>query len=510
MTLDELLLEWSYRSDKGYPSLDSPSDLSILKQILEQLDLPTNEIFKNLEEGTNLNPGELKKSASFGPFSGQPRAEILIKKIEKDEPLILIDGSTIVVNNKEEVIIALRDEIKKAIILKGKDGKITTTSKLKKTVDFGGKEAISSDEKAPTVDTDTKEALVIVMCNVLKEGGNLVPFDKEPYADNFKIINNSTNKFQDIEDKEKAKINQLFNLVGSSTNPLAKLRAVLNNPYSIAVDILKAYPNPRFNRGKIFNEIRTECSRITGLPKDKWNPGDIYLINSEPTLPTDTDSIVPWNELFVNNWGDTDRPLVSISLKEEKYQSGRAKSYLDKFGGKEIFNTSKTVLKAMTDDELKAGIKDYRNQVRKILLKDGFKIDYQGNGWDSFPNTNVRLKAKYGCYKLLSFLLSSDNEASLLGLFAYGLSIDQDLRANPTFFKLVGGNKGELTKKVKYPAGVNAIMAEDEDIVMTDNTTAGDIKITGVILKTDGDRFSEKEETSKTLRSSGEGQIQIT
>ena len=55
MTLDELLLEWSYRSDKGYPSLDSPSDISVLKQILEQLDLPTNKIISKLEEGTNAS-----------------------------------------------------------------------------------------------------------------------------------------------------------------------------------------------------------------------------------------------------------------------------------------------------------------------------------------------------------------------------------------------------------------------------------------------------------------------
>ena len=45
MTLDELLLEWSYRSDKGYPRYGiSPSDISLLKEILEQLDLPTDDI----------------------------------------------------------------------------------------------------------------------------------------------------------------------------------------------------------------------------------------------------------------------------------------------------------------------------------------------------------------------------------------------------------------------------------------------------------------------------------
>ena len=53
MTLDELLLEWSYRSEKGYPSLDSPSDISVLKGILRELKLPEkdiNNLVDSLEE----------------------------------------------------------------------------------------------------------------------------------------------------------------------------------------------------------------------------------------------------------------------------------------------------------------------------------------------------------------------------------------------------------------------------------------------------------------------------
>jgi len=49
MTLDELLLEWSYRSDRGYPSLDNPSDVSVLKKILSELDMPAEEIVDQLE-----------------------------------------------------------------------------------------------------------------------------------------------------------------------------------------------------------------------------------------------------------------------------------------------------------------------------------------------------------------------------------------------------------------------------------------------------------------------------
>ena len=44
MTLDELLLEWSYRSERGYPSTDNPSDVSTLKQILKELKLSEIEI----------------------------------------------------------------------------------------------------------------------------------------------------------------------------------------------------------------------------------------------------------------------------------------------------------------------------------------------------------------------------------------------------------------------------------------------------------------------------------
>ena len=52
MTLNELLVEWSYRTEKGYPDLGNPSDILILEEILESLDLPLEEIIPNLEEGT--------------------------------------------------------------------------------------------------------------------------------------------------------------------------------------------------------------------------------------------------------------------------------------------------------------------------------------------------------------------------------------------------------------------------------------------------------------------------
>jgi len=544
MTLDELLLEWSYRSEKGYPSLDNPSDISLLKEILEELDLPTDDIIDNLETpGTDgmedssvekekenqfslkssssttfatLTPKQIEGTASFGDFTGEKRIDILIRKIQNGEELTLIDGSTFIVDNKDEAIEFLKGPNIKLTVFRNKEGVEMSPfnpSKLAKTIEFGGKPAGSITIDS-SVDTDIKENLVILMYNILKEidDRNLDPFTAESYTNNFKSINNSTTKYQNIEVKSKNKIKNYFNLVGDLETPPNKVLKVLNNPYSIAKSIIKTYPNASFTRGDVFDDIRTVCTIITQLPPDKWNPGDIYLINPTQTLPDlgllETDSIVHWNKLFVNNWGDTDAPLVSISLKEEKYQPGRAKSYLDKFGGKEIFNMGGEELK-YTNKQLKDGIKNYRKKIKDIIKKKGHKYDTTGDGWKSFPSTDKRLREKYGAYKLLNYLLSSDNEATLLGLFTYGLSIDQDLRANPTFFKLIGKDNGGESTMVKYPAGVNADVAEDENIVIDDLTTNGNIKISGVILKTDGDHFIEKEDVSKTLRGSGTGQVQI-
>jgi len=530
MTLDELLWEWSYRSERGYPSLDNPSDVLLLKQILEQLDLPTNEIMSNLDE-VNMPPGQLNAPITQGPFSKAStgsdtipkekgkiitRRELLILKIEKDEELELDNGSTIIVANKGEVLDILKSGNipKTGVPLTGTKGEDTTTSQLKKTHEFGSDRASSGtlDAKDPVVDTDTKEELVIVMCNILKENDSLTNFNNdEDYASNFKIINSSATKYQDVGDKAKKDIIELFETIGGEEKPLSKVKHVLNNPYSIAKEILEAYPNARFERGEVFDMIRMKATQITGLPSDKWNPGDIYIVNSEPNLEDlEDDSIVGWNELFVNTWGDTDKPLVSVSLKEEKHQLGRAKSYLNKYANnKQEFNITAKDLAALSTKELEDGIRNYRNQVRQAIKEEGFKVEYTGDGWEDFPVKESQLKAKYGSYKLLNFLLNKSNKASIVGLFAYGLSIDRDERANPTFFKLVGGNKGTLIKKVKYPAGVNSEMDEDTPITMEDKATNGNIKISGTIIKTDGDDFNEKEDTFKVLRMSGAGQIQI-
>jgi hypothetical protein len=52
MTLNELLVEWSYRTEKGYPDMGNPSDILILKEILEKLELPTDILGEDEPEVT--------------------------------------------------------------------------------------------------------------------------------------------------------------------------------------------------------------------------------------------------------------------------------------------------------------------------------------------------------------------------------------------------------------------------------------------------------------------------
>ena len=88
MTLDELLLEWSYRSERGYPSLDNPSDIFILNQILKELNLPSNEIIEVLKEAGKDNtekPGTdgMEKSPVFDK-PNPPSKDDSRTSVEKD------------------------------------------------------------------------------------------------------------------------------------------------------------------------------------------------------------------------------------------------------------------------------------------------------------------------------------------------------------------------------------------------------------------------------------------
>ena len=63
MTLEELVLEWSYRTRKGYPKLDDPSDILILKSSVNYTGNSSMEIGVRIESENTIS-GEINHTAS--------------------------------------------------------------------------------------------------------------------------------------------------------------------------------------------------------------------------------------------------------------------------------------------------------------------------------------------------------------------------------------------------------------------------------------------------------------
>jgi len=60
VNIDNLVNEWAYRCEKGYPDMDSPSDLRVLKSILKEQGISLSQ-FQEQEEKENEEEGPSKK-----------------------------------------------------------------------------------------------------------------------------------------------------------------------------------------------------------------------------------------------------------------------------------------------------------------------------------------------------------------------------------------------------------------------------------------------------------------
>ena len=126
MTLDELLLEWSYRTKKGYPCLDNPSDIKILKTILERLNIPSEDILDELEDEKTYGnkdgePGVAGMENS--PSEVEPEND---KSFSKEDLILLIKSTSISDQDAAKLAAQIQDletsnPIKKYLELKDND-----------------------------------------------------------------------------------------------------------------------------------------------------------------------------------------------------------------------------------------------------------------------------------------------------------------------------------------------------------------------------------------------------
>jgi len=250
--------------------------------------------------------------------------------------------------------------------------------------------------------------------------------------------------------------------------------------------------------------------QLCKIPADKWNPGDIYIEIKEPKeIPNNLEGL---NGLFVNSWGEKDNDLVSISLKESSSQPGRAKSYFKNFTGEDgslrdqEYNLTKDELE-WDIDTLKQNAQAQQDKFVKAVQGKGIKIS--GDGWDKLPEDEKQLKATYGSFKLINFLLDNskrDNPRdAILDLISYGLSLSG---VNPTFFKLRGNNDGSPSDDpTKFPAGSTTSHNSDPEIV--NSSKAGGFLLKTVINTVQGGEITDTKKYSHRFRTSGGDQISI-
>ena len=87
-TIDKVLLEWSLKTDKGYPDIDDQEDISILESMLGF------DIFEQTYR--TLTWTQLKKKTG-----ATPRVVTLYNLIEKEQPIELITGEKVILKFKE-------------------------------------------------------------------------------------------------------------------------------------------------------------------------------------------------------------------------------------------------------------------------------------------------------------------------------------------------------------------------------------------------------------------------
>jgi hypothetical protein len=475
ITIDNILLEWSYRCKDGIVDINNIEKKAILEQVLNELGIDLNEVESDdlisLLKSSNLTSdfGELDASGNSTiklTFAGIPNRGSQSDTLRKDA----YDAIKQLVDQNDELSnfrkVATGSSLGSAIInYKGKDYKLIVKG--------------TSDETSS--DTDVKEALVSLFY----------------YAD----VNSpfSTNNYE-------ARINQLIELAdngipgeteASSQKVSNYLKAIsgdnktsniifLNQPLSSALTIKSTYPGQKLIRTGLFDTIRSKASLLTGLPADKWNPGDVYIQLKDVSDINSKDNIELINDLFNDNWGDDSKPLVAISLKQADAQGGKAKALLNRYTkAKEDYNLTSDEID-FDEQQFINGIKDLRNKITaKISGNPNIEYDISS---DELKNDVRFLRGKFAALKSVEFLFrqfnSDEVDDAIVALAGFALSLSG---VNPTFFKITGQKSGESGKADVFPRGQNIILynvdGDYDPIKIEDSSTFGGLKINFKIEK---------------------------
>jgi hypothetical protein len=234
----------------------------------------------------------------------------------------------------------------------------------------------------------------------------------------------------------------------------------INDKISVSIAMLGSYSPSNYicDQKYYLKKIKNLGSKVIGLSPDKWNPSDIFLISKktsgaaiignmkkyiekqEPIKDTMDKDITSsgLSSFFVNNWGDQGN-IVGISLKQEKAQAGKAKSYLKTFDNLKEFNLNKNEI-GQPDDF-------YKKRIEIIQKKTEKYCSTFSDIMDSYSPSEKNVKSwqkTYASYKLLNFIIEQKDPTWWEALVLFGASIGT-YGKYPPFFKITGSKKSEAT-----------------------------------------------------------------
>ena len=503
---DKFFKKFSYKFPKGYPDINDAQDVLLLETLLNQL------ILFEFEDSENI-PDDIE----------QIRATINTHPDYKDKV------EAVVMNTKTNVFIyikgvsgtvrAARTAVTKDLQDKGLLPKGEINDDASPYLNTGGYKIYikgAGKDKYAT-NTDQKEGLVVAFYNALttKEWNQ----DKKPFnKDNMSsllsdLISLGDNIYSGLDTTAQGQVKAYFEKFDEESSSSKSAQVVLNDNLSSALRMFENYPEGEVMRGEIFDSIKARAATLTNLKADKVNPGDIFLKVGSITNPTtdevDVTGLEELNKLFVDKWGDK-KGLVAISLKGEKAQAGKAKSFLEKFKPEniegqvpDIYNLSDEEIK-YSDDQFDSAIDQYKKSTLEKIGNSEF-IDYKPG---KNPSTTGRKKFKLAAYKSLNYLfrhLKKEGALTpaqgLVKMTAFGMSITD---VNPTFFKLIGKSSGAIASiPERTPAGATAQLTPGTKITIEDKDSYGGLKIKVSVDILEGSEVYAQYDLELVMRSNG-------
>ena len=474
--LDKFFIKYSYKFDKGYPDMNDEQDVLLLEAILNEIVgkkiILENQDLVSLIKANIKDYGDLTSSGKTTlklTFSDIPSTGNQSKNLRNDayrELESLVD--------KEESLSNYRKET---------GGSSLGSAK----VNFNGKDytlIIKGTPGEDSADTDVKEALVSLFYVTNID----TPFTKENYDERVNQLIPIVEK--GIPGESSNASNKVLIYLKSTDSSKNKYIKFINQPFSSALAIKEAYPGEKLIRDGLFTQAKSLGQQLSGYPSDKHNPGDLFVDLGGANFDN-IETLESLNDLFVDSWGGKTNErgekasFVSISLKQEEAQGGKAKALLQKYTKvKSDYNLSKEEQK-YTPDEFREGIKDLRSKVQS-LVGDNDNIIYnfkEGNLEDK------RVQGKYAALKAIEFLFrifpNQKVDDAVVALAGFALSLTG---VNPTFFKLKGKSDGSPASVETFKRGENIDLYDDtnnnlDPIIIEDTPEFGGLKIKFLIKK---------------------------